>query len=297
MSLRLGDPSGFFRVLDEIFGPLAFMRHLILPGLALALGVLWFNWLEYLAHVDRIYLYLEFWQAVLITILTASLFGKITQGVVMHRHGAISDEWGIKMSLGVVPRFYISKAEINRLSFPAQRACYAAPLQFRLVMFIVGLLVWDMNRRNGTSTADFAVVLASVGIGSFLFTANPLWPADGYHWLAARVERPKLRSNSLRVLRMVFQRQPLPVTLKRSEFWLLLGYAVVSIAFTAFIIFAVLSAIAYSLESSLGGTGMALFAVMLASISVFLISKRERAQSRKSGRRSRSRSEDQTEEW
>ena len=297
MSLRLGDPSGLFRLLDSIFGPLAFLRHLILPGLLLALGVMWFNWLEYLAHVDRIYVHLEFLQTLLITILTASLFGKITQGVVMHRHGAISDEWGIKMSMGVVPRFYISKVAIPRLSFPAQRASHAAPLQFRLVMFIVGMLVWDMTRRNGTSTSDVALVMAVVGLASFLFTANPLWPADGYHWLTARVERPKLRTNSLRVLRMVFQRQPLPATLKRREFWLLLGYAVVSIVFTAFIIFAVLSGIAYSLESSLGGTGMALFALMLASVSVFLLSKRERSQGRKSARRSRGRSEDEADEW
>lgn len=297
MSLRLGNPSGFFRVLNDILGPLAFLRHLILPGVALALGVLWFNWFEYLAHVDRIYAQLQFWQTMLITILTAALFGRITQGVVMHRHGAVSVEWGIKLSFGVIPRFYIAKNTISRLDFRSQRACHAASLQFRLVMFITGMLVWDMTRRNGTGTADFAVVMASVGLGSFLFIANPLWPADGYLWLAARLERPKLRQNAFRLLSMVFRRQPLPETLRPREFWLLLAYAVVSIVFTAFILFTVLTAVAYMLESSLRGTGMVIFALLLASVSVFLLSMRERSQAKKGGRRSRSRSDDQTAEW
>ena len=297
MSLRFGDPSGIFRVLNDIFGPLAFLRHLILPGFGLGLGVLWFNWYGYLAHVDRIYAQLEFWQAMLITLVTASLFGKIVQGIVMHRHGAISDECGIKLAFGIIPRFYFSKSAIQQLDFPAQRTCYAATLQFRLVMFALGIMAWDMTRRNGTSTADFAVVMASIGICSFLFIANPLWPADGYRWLAAWLERPKLRQNSFLVLRMVFRRQPLPESLSRREFWLLLGYAVVSIAFTAFIIFTVLTGLAYMLESSLRGTGMVIFALLLASLCVFLLSMREKSQSRKGGRQSRGRSDDQAAEW
>ena len=297
MSLRFGDPSGFLRVLNDIFGPLAFLRHLILPGLGLGLGVLWFNWYGYLAHVDRIYTQLEFWQAMLITHVSASLFGKIIQGVVMHRHGAICDEWGGKLAFGVIPRIYFVKSAIQQLDFRSQRTCYAATLQYRLAMFALGMLVWDMNRRNGTGTADFAVVLASVGIGSFLFIANPLWPADGYHWLAAWLERPKLRQNSFRVLGMVFRRQPMPETLSRREFWLLLGYAVVSIAFTAFIIFTVLTGLAYMLESSLRGTGMVIFALLLASLCGFLLSMREKSQSRKGGRQSRGRSDDQAAEW
>ena len=297
MSLRLGDPSGFFQLLAEVLGPLAFLRHLILPGVALALGVLWFNSYPYLAHVDLIYVELEFWQAMLITILTASLLGKVAQGVVMHRHGAICDEWGIKLSFGVVPRFYFNKGSITRLDFRTQRVCYAVTLQFRLVMFILGMLVWEMTRRNGSSAADFAVVMASVGIGSFLFIANPLFPADGYHWFAAWLERPKLRSQSFRVLSMVFRRQPLPATLKSSEFWLLLFYAVVSIAFTAFILFSILSGVAYALESSLGGTGMVIFALMLASLSFYLLSMRDRSSGRKTGRRSRGKAEDSANDW
>lgn len=301
MSLRLGDPSGFFRILNDILGPLAFLRYLMLPSLAVGFGVMWFNRYEYLAHVDRINSQLQFWQSMLFTILTVSLFGKITKGVVMHRHGAQSHEWGIKFSLGIVPRFYFGTGVIAQLSFRDQRTCYAASLQFRLVMFVVGILAWDMTRRSGTGTADLAVVVASVGLGSFLFIANPLFPADGYNWLSARVERPKLRSNSFQVLGMVFRRQPLPETLKPREFWLLLGYAVVSIAFTAFILFTVLTGVAYSLESSLGGTGMVIFALILASVSVFLLSLRERKQSKKqskkASKRSRNRSDDQAADW
>ena len=297
MSLRLGNPSGFFRVVNDILGPLAILRHLILPGVALAFGVMWFNWYPYMAHVGRIYDQLEFWQSMLITLLSAALFGKLMQGVVMHRHGALSDEWGIKLSFGIIPRIYIAKNTISGLNFRSQRACYAASLQFRLVMFILGMLVWDMTRRTGTGAADFAVVMASVGIGSFVFIANPLWPADGYHWLAAWLERPKLRPNAFRVLSMVFRRQPLPETLKAREFWLLLGYAVVSIGFTAFIIFTVLTGIGYMLEASLRGAGMVIFAVILASICFFLLSMRQRSQGKKGGRRTRGRSDDQAAEW
>ena len=297
MSVRFGDPSRFFRALSDFLAPISPLRHLLGPGLVLAVGVIWFDWVDFSAHLDRINSSLAFWQTLLISILTAALFGKLAQGVVMHRHGASAEECGIKLSFGIVPRFYIAKNGISQLDFRSQRACYAATLTFRLWMFVLGALIWSITRRSGSGAADVSVVMGAVGIGSFFFIANPLLPLDGYHWMAAFLKRPRLRQDSLKVLGLLSRFRPLPEGLKRREFWLLLLYAVVSIAFTGFIVFSVLTAVLYMLEAELRGAGVVIFALMLASVGVFVLSRRQKAASRKGSRRARGTADVSTADW
>ncbi|MCC5972413.1 MAG: hypothetical protein JJT81_00010 [Rubellimicrobium sp.] len=281
LSIRFGNPTRVFRVLADLLAPLRHLRHLILPlGLVAGYGAL-FNVFGLEAHMTRIALTLSFAQNLVIGMLTANLLGKATQGLAMARHGADSDEFGFRLAFGVIPKFYLFKGPIRQLDFRGQRACYAAPLLFRLGMFVAGLMIWLILRRSGSGVADVGLALAVVGLSSFLFTANPLFPADGYRWLAAWLERPRLRQDGLRLLGMILTFRPIPADLPRSEFWLLVLYALASLAFTAFIVLTIVFSIAFVLEARLRGVGVVIFGVLLAAFVVFLLSFLERRRGRR----------------
>lgn len=281
LSIRLGNPARVFRLLADVLAPLRPLRFLILPLGVIAGYSALFNMHVLEAHMARIALTMSFVQSLVLSMLTANLLGKTAQGIAMARHNADTDEFGIRLAFGVVPKFYILKGPIADLGFAAQRDCYAAPLKFRLWMMIMGLLIWATLWRSGSGVADVALALGLAGLSSFLFTANPLLPADGYCWLTAWLERPRLRQDGLKILRMVLTFRRMPPSLPRSEFWLLLLYAVFSLAFTAFVFLSIIFAVAFVLEVQLRGTGVVLFCVIMASFVVFLLSFIEK---RRSGR-------------
>lgn len=280
-SLRLGNPARVFRFLADVLAPLRPLRFAVLPLAAVAGYGALFNIYGLEAHMARIALTLSFLQNLIIGMLTANLLGKVAQGMAMARNGADTDEFGFRLAFGVLPKFYIFKGPIADLDFRAQRDCYAAPLLFRLGMFVTGILAWVITRQSGSGIGDVALALAMVGLSSFLFTANPLFPADGYRWLAAWLERPRLRQDGLKILGLLVTFRKIPADLPRREFWLLLVYAVFSLAFTAFIILSILFSLAFVLEAQLRGTGVVLFCIILSAVVTFLVSLVEK---RRSGR-------------
>ncbi len=279
LSLRFGNPTRVFRALAEILAPVAPLRYLILPLVALSGTAAVFNWYDLEAHLTRIAFSMTFLQSFLLGLLTTNFLAKVFQGIVMGHYGADCDELGFRLAFGIIPKFYIFKGAIRELDFPQQRQCYAAPLLFRLAMFGVGVLIWTMLLPTGSGLATVALALGIAGLSSFLGSANPLWPADGYRWLSAWLERPKLRTHGFKILGLVLRFRPLPPDLPWSEFWLLILYAVLSLAFTAFIIFSMVTTVAFGLEQELRGTGVIIFCFMLAALGVFLFSKFEKRRS------------------
>ncbi|MHC0053387.1 HlyD family secretion protein [Actibacterium sp. D379-3] len=263
-----------------MFSPLRFVTWLIWPSAILAGFAAAFNWYDLSDHIDRVFLSIGFFQNLLIGMLTANLFSKIMLGTTMAFYRADSTQFGIRLLFGVIPRFFIQRGPIRELSFKAQRACYSAPLLTKLSMFSGGLLLWLMLSRSGSGAADMFLAVAVGGFGSFLFTLNPLWPADGYRWLAAFLKRPTLRQQSLRLTAMILTGKRIPAGLSRGEAWALVGYAVLSAGFTAFLIYLVLRGIAFALEAQLRGTGVVIFCIILAMVTLFLISLRSRKSSR-----------------
>lgn len=272
LSVRLGNPAWLFQLLADVLAPVRPLRFLFLPTVLIAGYGAIFNTYDIEAHMARIALTLSFLQTLILGMLTANLLGKVAQGIAMARNNADTDEFGIRLAFGVIPRFYIFQGPIGTLGFPAQRQCYAAPLLFRLGMFSLGVLLWMAVWRSGSGVGEMALALATVGLSSFLFTANPLFPGDGYHWLTARLERPRLRQDGFKIIGMLLTFRRIPPELPRREFWLLVLYAVFSVAFTAFVIFSILFAVAFVLEEQLRGTGVVLFCVILACFVAFLLS-------------------------
>ncbi len=287
LSLRFGDPAGLFASLAAFFAPLAFLRHTVVPLAALAAVSASFNGLEMERHLAEIALTRSFLQSFLLGLLVTNLIAKVVQGMTMAHCDAPCDEIGMRLAFGILPKFYIAKGAVRQLDFRGQKFCYAAPLLFRLAVYGTGTLVWAMFFRSGSGLAEAALALGVAGLGSFLFTANPLLPADGYRLLAATLERPNLRTHSFRLIGMLVRFRPIPPELPRSEFWLLVFYGVGSLAFTAFVLFWLVTTVATVLEEELRGVGVVIFCLMIAAVMVFFASHAERKRSRKkpAGRR------------
>ena len=290
-SLKFGNPARLFRLLAEVFYPIRILRHLVLPLVAIAGYGAAFNWYPYLENVSRIDSGLAFWQSMLIGAVFAGLFGKVTQGIVMGHYGADTDEIGIKLSFGVIPRFYIFKAPIRQLDYKSQRVCYSSSMLFRLSMFAIGILIWLMLRRTGSGLADAMLTIGSVNLATFLFTVNPLIPEDGYRWLSAFLERPKLREHAFMALGLVLTFKALPSSLRWSEFWILMSYAFMSLAFTSFLVYSIMTTMAYALEAQFHGVGVAIFCVLMVGFGMFLLAIREKKATRSTRAKARRQSD------
>ena len=290
-SVKLGNPARLFRLLAEVLYPIRILRHLVLPVAAIAGYGAAFNWYPYLENVARIDSGMAFWQSLLIGGICSGLFGKVMQGIVMGHFGADTDEIGIKLSFGVIPRFYIFKAPIRQLDFKSQRVCYSSTMLFRLLMFAIGILSWLMLRRTGSGLADAMLTFGSVNLATFLFTVNPLIPEDGYKWLSAFLQRPKLREHSFMALGLVLSFKALPSSLRWSEFWILMSYAFVSLAFTSFLVYSIVTSMAYALEAQFHGVGVAIFCVMAVGFGMFLLALREKKATRSTRAKARRQSD------
>jgi hypothetical protein len=263
LSLRFGNPARLFRAWAAFLAPVAFLRHLVPPVIAVATVALIFNWSAYQAHLARVGLTMSFVQSFILGLLVTNLLAKLVQGTAMARNGTACDEIGGRLAFGIIPKFYIFKGAIRTLDTRGQCACYAAPLLFRLTVFGTGILVWIMLLSSGSGLADYALSLGTAGLSSFIFTANPLFVADGYQWFAARLEQPKLRNHAFKLIGLVFTFRRVPPELPRWTFWLLLLFGLGSIIYTVVLLVWIVSGIAFMLEADLRGTGVVIFCILL----------------------------------
>ncbi|MCA0045084.1 HlyD family secretion protein [Celeribacter litoreus] len=289
-SLTLTNPSSGLSFAAEFLSPIRFVALLVWPLALIAGGAGYADFYELRANLDLILRTFSFFQNLIISMLTANLLSRLAMGITMARHSIPPQEFGIRLIYGVLPRFFVSTGPIRRLDFPEQRHCYATPLLTRLALFAIGTLGWAILRRGGTGIADALLVLGATGLGSFLFTLNPIWRADGYHWMAAYFRRPDLREQSYRLLGLILRRKPIPESMPRREIYALLFYAVASIVFTAFLVVVILSSIAFALEQQFRGTGVVIFALILSMGFAFVLSKsgKGKNKSRRKKRKQRS---------
>ncbi len=268
------DPARMFRASAAILSPARFLTRLIWPlAILAALGAI-FNWYDLLAHIDRVLGTLSFWQKLLIGLLVTNLLSKLALGTVMGYFRADPREFGMRLLLGVLPKFYVDRAPIRELDLRTQRTCYATQLLTKLALFAVGIFVWNMLRRSGTGAADMFLALGISGLVSFLFVANPLLPLDGCKWVSAWLGRPKLRRDSFKLTYLLVTRRAVPPGLGQSEASAMVSYTVASILFTAFLIYVVLATLAFALERQLQGTGVLIFCLVLAMLTLFALSMR-----------------------
>ncbi|MEM1429113.1 MAG: efflux RND transporter periplasmic adaptor subunit [Pseudomonadota bacterium] len=273
-SITLFNPSGFFMVAAAFLSPLRYVRFLIVPLALLSCLVAAFNWYDLQDHIERVLKSLGFWQGLAVSMLSANLFSRLVLGTVMASYDAPPQQFRIRLMLGILPRFSVDRRPIRSLGRAEQRVCYMATILARLFLFGIGIFAWNMLRRSGSGAAEFFLALGILGGTSFVFVSNPLWPADGYNWLANKVNRPRLRQSAFKLLTQVVSGRGVPTALDRRETSILLLFAVGCIVFTTLLLYGILSAAALALERRFQGNGVLMFCLILAMMVLYMVSKR-----------------------
>lgn len=263
---------------------LAWLRHgvwLLVPGVPLALLVLLFARPQYqfaLKAVSDPGLHLLF--KLVFGLFFINLFSKLAQGLTCVRCGGRADQFGIRLAYGVIPRFFVGK-RLQGLSREQRLWVPASALLTKLALFVFGILLWRLTLETGGTLGSYGFVVGHMALGAFLFTANPLWRADGYVWLTHFLRMPRLRERAFRVLGLYLRGRRPPAGLSAGEKYGLLGYAVASAAFVLVVVGLVLLIVAIRLELRFQGVGVVLFLVLAASVArwslVRLARQRERS--------------------
>ncbi len=248
--------------LSALARKLAWLRHgvwLLIPGVPLALLILIFNQPQYQFALKAIAdpgLHLLF--KLVFGLFVINLLSKLAQGLSCVYCGGRAEQFGIRLAYGLIPRFFVSK-RLQGLGRESRLWVAGSALLVKLALFVVGIVLWRLLLGSSGALSSYSFVVGHMALGAFLFTANPLWRADGYIWLAHFLRMPRLRERAFQVLGLYWRGRRPPAGLPSSEKYSLLGYAVASIAFIVIVVALVLLGLAIRLELRFQGLGVLLF--------------------------------------
>lgn len=273
---RWGDPgwvvSRIARYLPDGWPDFGFIFLLGMLGLG---GLILVNdWYQVVAAIKAISPSLGWLLHFVLALLIVNLTSVLAQGGAIHKRQGKVQDFGVKVTLGVL-RFYISNSATTSMFPAAYRYCHLVPLLARLVLVALALIVWVLVKRQGIYLSDLAVMIGITAFISFLINANPLWPGNGYHLLASWLGQPKLRQRSFDYVKLAWNGQAVPSSVRPADRRLYLVYAVLSGACIAAVASIVLILVGQRLESQYSGTGV-LATLALAGAAVYILTSRRR---------------------
>ncbi len=163
----------------------------------------------------------------LLNITLISLVVKTAQCIVFAACGGEVEKFGLTLTMGFHPRFYVDRTKMFQLPRQKQIWTFATPLLFRLGIMVLGVLVWYFTGRTKTALGTSAILLAHSAFFEFLFDSSPLLPTDGYYLLVTVLKLPPTYIKRVyKVWDMILSRRPLPKSLPAKEklFLLLIGF-------------------------------------------------------------------------
>ena len=262
------NPNRMFAWLASRIGWLRHGAWLLAPGIPLALLVILYNQPQYQRALEIFadpgsHLLFKFTLGLFIS----NLFTRIAQGVAIAYVGGLVEQFGLRLEFGVIPHFFIGKS-IRAVTRPPQQrlAASGAALLSKLTLFVGGILIWRLTYQSGITLSSYAFLLGHLGLGAFLFIANPLWWGDGYVWLATHLGLPRLRDRAFRVLGLYVRGRRPPAGLAPLERYALVGYIVASISYVLLLLSMVMLTKAIYLESQYQGIGVVLFLILVAMV-------------------------------
>lgn len=280
LSVIFGNPARFLTLVSIIWVEIRWLRLLVFPLVAVAATAMIVNLHVLTDSMTRVFTSMSFLQSMVFGLLTTNLLGRLSKGVAMAGYGLPPHQFGIRLLFGLIPRFYIPSRAVRTLPFPQQRRCYAAPMLTRLTIFAVGILGWLALRRGGSNLADLALAFGMTGLTVFLFTANPIWRADGYRWITAVLRIPNLAEQAFQLLRFLLTGRKRPEAMPPGRAKLLVGYAIVSVVYMSVFIWMVLSSAAIALEAEFGGSGVVMFCLLIGIVALYFSAMRSRRKNR-----------------
>ena len=186
-----------FNFLLKVFYPLKtlfqFLTWALIPGLMLTLFTLINN--HEIFWTDIRYTMnggIPFLLHFLLTLTFLILIVKTAQGIVFTACGGEVKNFGLTLSMGFHPRFYIDRSEMLQLPRQKQIWTFATPLLIRLGVIVLGVLTWYFMGRTKTALGTSAISLTHSAFFEFLFDSSPLLPTDGYYLLVTLLKLPPI---------------------------------------------------------------------------------------------------------
>ena len=109
-------------------------------------------------------------------ILIVHFFSSFIRGVMATAYGARVKSFSIGLRWGLIPRFQFQISGMDELSRKQQLWLYSSTLIFRLYLFIFGTFVWYWNSGTASSLKTWGIILANLGLLSFLIGVLPIRP-------------------------------------------------------------------------------------------------------------------------
>ena len=214
----LFNPERAFDLLLRIVEPARFVFKLLV--LALIPGVLISIWLivrhpgEFESSLRSLTSGLGYFGHMIFTLFGANFLRCVIQGVLSAYYKAPVQEFGIRLRLGIIPRFYIERKPVQRLDRSAKLWIYGSSLLLRLFLIVAGTLVWFLFRDSGHLLGGVGVLLAQAGIIGLIIISLPVRNSDGFRWLVNYFGLPPdMIRTALDVFLRFIRRKPLPATL------------------------------------------------------------------------------------
>ncbi len=205
--------------------------------------------------------------AVVLSLFIIVSLHELAHAVVCHHHGGQVKEVGFLL-LYFQPCFYTNLSDAWLFGKKSQRLAvtWAGPY-FQLVLLALAVIVWRVTM-VGSFVNDVARLVTVVCWITVLFNFNPLIKLDGYYLLSDWLDIPNLRQKSFAYLGNLFKRtvlgwplEPYQTSARQKRIFTL--YAVLALAYSAFLILYVLVIVARFLVAVLGGTGIILLCLVL----------------------------------
>jgi multidrug resistance efflux pump len=258
----LFNPNELLLGLYGILAPLRWLRYVI-PVLVIIAGVIIFNNLQiFIYDFLRFRSPLSIIQVLVFSMFTVNLISQLGRGAVARGAGVAVEEFGIKLALGIIPRFAVNISNLENLDRRKKLGIHSSALLIRFVIFAIATMFWLMSRTTGTLLPIICLMLLVVAAFSIILTANPLYNSDGYKLLTTLLEIPNLRQKANLAL---FNKKNNPLAervLQGDNLFALRAYALSSVIFVFILLGAVLIFSARWFELNYQGTGVVIYLLL-----------------------------------
>jgi len=266
LTLVLFNPERIALGLHALLSPLRWMRYL-LPFLMIVSCVLIFNHLQVF-----IYDFLRFRRPLSIVLIliihmfTVNFTTQLLRAAIARGSELTVDQFGIKLVLGVIPRFAIRTSSLDGLSRQQRIGYYWSSLKIRLWIFSLMTVLWYMTRMTGTLLPVICLMLLTASAASFLLAINPLYNSDGYKLLSSVLDMPNLRQKAYHAF---FHKEDGVLAdrlLQEDNLFALRSYALASIIFMIVFMGGLIILAARWFEFNYQGTGVVIYLALTGSL-------------------------------
>jgi len=254
----LGNPRRFFEALLKVVLPVRPVILVLNWTLILAFPLALYT---FFANYDAIFRDLaatggemSFIGRLLFTAFTINLARATLEGLVCTYYGAKVMQFGIRLRVGIIPRFYVDRSRVRLLGRSPKLWIYSASTLLKLYIVVIGVLTWFMFQGTGTRLAALAAILCHVALCELVIMSMPVIRADGYRWLTIFFGLPpKMMDIAVQVMVAFFTRKPIVTTISAKQRALYVFYGVTLIVFWVYAFFKVSSGIAHGVETTFPG--------------------------------------------